>query len=226
MTRSERRSTPEERRARARSIVSYLKKAYPEPETELSYKTPFQLVVAVMLSAQCTDKKVNQVTETLFKKYKSVKDFADADWETLSKETSGITYHRTKSRHIIAAATHVLTEFKGRIPKTEKELVTLPGVAYKTAHVILGELYDIWEGIPTDTHVRRFALRFDLVDSTELMRISKELEALIPKKDWKYVNNGLVLYGRYLCKALPHPCEDHPLTKLWPEAAHRWPKAK
>lgn len=226
MTRPERRSTPEERKARARRIVAYLKKAYPEPETELSYKTPFQLVVAVMLSAQCTDKKVNQVTATLFKKYKSVKDFADADWETLSKETSGITYHRTKSRHIIAAATHVLTEFKGRIPKTEKELVTLPGVAYKTAHVILGELYDIWEGIPTDTHVRRFALRFDLVDSTELMRISKELEALIPKKDWKYVNNGLVLYGRYLCKALPHPCEDHPLTKLWPEAAHRWPKAK
>lgn len=226
MTRPERRSTPEERKARARSIVSYLKKAYPEPETELSYKTPFQLVVAVMLSAQCTDKKVNQVTTTLFKKYKSVKDFADADWETLSKETSGITYHRTKSRHIIAAANHVLKEFNGRIPKTEKELVTLPGVAYKTAHVILGELYDIWEGIPTDTHVRRFALRFDLVDSSELTRISKELEALIPKKDWKYVNNGLVLYGRYLCKALPHPCEDHPLTKLWPEAAHRWPKAK
>ena len=218
--------TREERKARARRIVAYLKKAYPEPETELSYRTPFQLVVAVMLSAQCTDKKVNQVTATLFKKYKSVQDFAQADWETLSKETSGITYHRTKSRHIIAAANHVLNEFKGRIPKTEKELVTLPGVAYKTAHVILGELYDIWEGIPTDTHVRRFALRFDLVDSTELTRISKELEALIPKKDWKYVNNGLVLYGRYLCKALPHPCEEHPLTKLWPEAAHRWPKAK
>lgn len=226
MKRLERRSTPEERKARARRIVAYLKRTYPDPETELSFKTPFQLVVAVMLSAQCTDKKVNQVTATLFKKYKSVRDFAEADWETLSKETSGITYHRTKSRHIIAAAKHVLSEFKGRIPKTEQELVTLPGVAYKTAHVILGELYDIWEGIPTDTHVRRFALRFDLVDSTELTRISKELEALVSKKDWKYVNNGLVLYGRYLCKALPHPCEDHPLTKLWPEAAHRWPKAK
>jgi endonuclease-3 len=226
MTRLDRRSTPEERRMRARKMLAYLKKAYPEPKTELSYRTPFQLVVAVMLSAQCTDKKVNQVTATLFKKYTSVRDFAEADWETLSKETSGITYHRTKSRHIIAAANHVLREFRGRIPKTEKELVTLPGVAYKTAHVILGELYDIWEGIPTDTHVRRFALRFDLVDSTELTRISKELEALVPKKDWKYVNNGLVLYGRYLCKALPHPCEHHPLTKLWPEAAHRWPKAK
>lgn len=219
-------STPEERRARARKIVSYLKRAYPEPKTELSYRTPFQLVVAVMLSAQCTDKKVNQATAALFKKYRSVRDFANADWQTLAKETSSITYHRTKSRHIIASAQEILARFNGRIPKTEHELVTLPGIGYKTAHVILGELYDIWEGIPTDTHVRRFALRFDLVDSTELTRISKELEALVPKKDWKYVNNGLVLYGRYLCKALPHPCEAHPLTKIWPAAAGRWPKAK
>lgn len=226
MSQRARTSTPEERRSRARKIVAYLKRAYPEPKTELSYKTPFQLVVAVMLSAQCTDKKVNHVIATLFKKYRTVRDFANADWETLSKETSSITYHRTKARHIIAAATRVLSEYKGRVPKTEKELVTLPGVAYKTAHVILGELYDIWEGIPTDTHVRRFALRFDLVDGTDLTRISKELEALIPKADWKYVNNGLVLYGRYLCKALPHPCEDHPLTRLWPEAATRWSKAK
>lgn len=207
-------------------MLAYLKKTYPEPETELYYRTPFQLVVAVMLSAQCTDKKVNQVTATLFRKYRTIRDFAEADGEMLVAETSGITYHRTKSRHIIEAAKRILAEFGGRVPKTEQELVTLPGVAYKTAHVILGELYDIWEGIPTDTHVRRFALRFDLVDSTELTKISKELEQLVPKKDWKYVNNGLVLYGRYVCKALPHPCEDHPLTKLWPPAAQRWPKAK
>jgi endonuclease-3 len=117
-------------------------------------------------------------------------------------------------------------EFKGKIPKTEKELVQLPGVAYKSAHVIAGELYGLYEGIPTDTHVRRFALRFDLTDSKDLTKISKDLEELIPKADWKYVNNGLVLYGRYVCKALPHPCEDHPLTKIWPPAAHRWPKSK
>lgn len=219
-------STPDERRVRARKIVAYLKKTYPEPKTELFYKTPFQLVVAVMLSAQCTDKKVNQVTATLFKKYRKPADFAGADWATFSSEISSITFHRTKAKHIIAAAMMVRDTFKGRVPKTEQELVQLPGVAYKTAHVILGELHDIWEGIPTDTHVRRFALRFDLTSNTDLTKISKDLEALIPKKDWKYVNNGWVLYGRYLCKANPHPCDDHPLTKLWPPAAGRWPKAR
>lgn len=216
----------DERKERAAQLIAHLKKTYPKPKTELHYDTPFQLVVAVMLSAQCTDKKVNEVTEVLYKTYKTVDDFADADWDTLTEETRGITFHRTKAKHIIAAARKLREDFGGKIPKTEKELVTLPGVAYKTAHVILGELYDLWEGIPTDTHVRRFALRFDLTDHTDLTKISKDLEALIPKKDWKYVNNGFVLYGRYLCKALPHDCDDHPLTRIWPAAARVWPKAK
>lgn len=179
-----------------------------------------------MLSAQCTDKKVNTVTDVIWKKYKTVDDFANADLKTLTDETSSITFHRNKSKHIIAAATLVRDEFGGKIPKTQEELVRLPGVAYKTAHVVLGELYDIWEGIPTDTHVRRFALRFDLTSNTDLTKISKDLEQLIPKDDWRYVNNGFVLYGRYTCKALPHDCLDHPLTKIWPPAANRWPKAK
>ncbi len=216
----------EERRARMKRILTYLKKAYPEPKTELLYKTPFQLVAAVILSAQCTDKKVNAVTKDLWKKYRSVHDFADADVEAFSQETSSITFHRTKAKHIVAAAKLVRDEFNGNVPRTERELVRLPGVAYKTAHVILGELYGIWEGIPTDTHVRRFALRFDLTDHTDLTKISKDLEQLAPKKDWKYVNNGLVLYGRYLCPALPHDCAAHPLTKFYPAAAMTWPKAK
>lgn len=219
-------STEEERKARARKIVAYLKKAYPNPETELVFKTPIQLVVAVMLSAQSTDKRVNIVTKDLFKQYKTVSDFADADLASFTDAISSITFYKNKARHIKAAATMLRDEFSGKVPKTERELVWLPGIAYKTAHVILGELHDIWEGIPTDTHVRRFALRFDLTPHTDLTKISKDLEALIPKKDWKYVNNGFVLYGRYVCNALPHPCEDHPLTKVWPPAAGRWPKAK
>lgn len=219
-------STPKERAVRAKKILAYLKKAYPIPETELVFKTPIQLVVAVMLSAQSTDKRVNQVTATLFKKYKTVSDFADADLPTLTQELSSITFYKNKARHIKLMASMIREEFGGKIPKTEEELVRLPGIAYKTAHVVLGELYGIWEGIPTDTHVRRFALKFDLSDQTFLTKISKELEQLIPKADWKYVNNGLVLYGRYICKAIPHPCEDHPLTKLWPPAALRWPKSK
>lgn len=216
----------DERRARAKKIVTYLKKEYPVPKSELTYQTPFQFLASVILSAQSTDKRVNQVTDILWKKYRTVGDFADADSATFTKEISSITFYQNKAKHIIAAARKVRDEFNGEVPKTASELVTLPGVAYKTAHVALGELYNVWEGIPTDTHVRRFALRFDLVDSTDLTKISKELEALVPKADWRYVNNGLVLYGRYVCPAIPHPCEEHPLTKLWPQAAVVWPKAK
>lgn len=215
-----------ERRARAKKIISYLKKTYPKPKSELSYRTPFQFVAAVILSAQCTDKAVNKLTETLFKKYKTALDFAQAKPERFAKEISSIPFFNNKAKAIIGSAKRIQEKYGGRVPKTETELVELPGIGYKTAHVILGELYDVWEGIATDTHVKRFAKRFDLTDNDDLKKISKDLEALIPKRDWKYVNNGLVLYGRYVCPARPHDCTNHPLTKLWPPAAHRWPKAK
>lgn len=215
-----------ERRARTRKIVAYLKKTYPEPKTELSYKTPVQLLAAVMLSAQTTDKQVNKITATLFKKYKTPRDFAHADPRVFEKEISSVSFFRNKAKAIIGAAKKIEKEFAGKIPKTVPELITLPGVAYKTANVVLGELYDSWEGIPTDTHVKRFAKRFDLTDNEDLTKISKDLEALVPKKDWKYVNNGLVLHGRYVCPARPHDCAKHPLTKLWPPAAKRWPKTR
>ncbi len=214
------------RKARARKIVAYLKKTYPLPKSELINETPFQFLVAVMLSAQCTDKVVNRVTDTLFKKYKTPLDFSRATPADFAKEISSITFFNNKAKAIIGSAKKVLSDFDGNVPKTAEELQKLPGIGYKTAHVIVGELFGTWEGIPTDTHVRRFALRFDLADSKELNKISKELEALVPKKDWKYVNNGLVLYGRYVCPARKHDCAQHPLTKLWPAAAERWPKAK
>jgi endonuclease III len=216
----------EERKVRAKKIVAYLKKAYPEVESELDHKTPYQFVTAVMLSAQCTDKAVNKVTATLFKKYKTVKDFAEADPKVFTTEISSIPFFNNKAKAIIGAAKILVEKHKGKVPKTEAELVALPGIGYKTAHVILGELYDLWEGIPTDTHVKRFAKRFDLTDQEDLKKISKDLEELVPKKDWKYVNNGLVLYGRYVCPARPHDCAPHPLTKLYPKAANIWPKAK
>ncbi len=216
-----------ERVARAKKIVAYLKKTYPKPKTELNYKTPFQLLVAVMLSAQTTDKQVNKVTATLFKKYKTPSDFARANPKVFEKEISSVSFFRNKAKAIIGSGKKIEADFAGKIPKTVAELITLPGVAYKTANVVLGEIYEIWEGIPTDTHVKRFAKRFDLTDQEDLTKISKDLEALVPKKDWKYVNNGLVLHGRYICPARPHSdCVTHPLTKLWPEAAKRWPKAR
>jgi endonuclease III len=219
-------ATDKERVARAGRIVAYLKKAYPKPKSELVHETEFQFVVAVILSAQCTDKAVNKLTATLFKKYKTPRDFANANLSAFTKEISSVTFFRNKAKAIISAARMIEENYEGKVPRTEKELVALPGVGYKTAHVILGELFGIWEGIATDTHVKRFAKRFDLTAHDDLTKISKELEALIPKKDWKYVNNGLVLYGRYVCPARPHDCTTHSLTKLWPPAALRWPKAK
>ncbi|MDP2651793.1 MAG: endonuclease III [bacterium] len=226
MSRAERPTSPKLRRARAKKIVAYLKKVYPKPKSELTYTKPFQFVGAVILSAQCTDKKVNELTATLFKKYKTARDFAQAKPETFTKEISSIPFFRNKAKAIIGAAKEIQTRHGGAVPRSETELVELPGVGYKTAHVILGELFDIWEGIATDTHVKRFAKKFDLTDNTDLKKISKDLEALIPKKDWKYVNNGLIRYGRYVCQACPHDCANHPLTKIWPPAAKRWPKAK
>ena len=219
-------SSRAERALRAKKIVAYLKKAYPKPGSELVHNTPFQFVVAVILSAQCTDKAVNKLTATLFKKYETPADFAKANSAAFTKEVSSVPFFRNKAKAIMGAAKLVQEKFGGKVPKTEAELITLPGVGYKTAHVVLGDLYDVWEGIATDTHVKRFAKRFDLTDNSDLTKISKDLEALIPKKNWKYVNNGLVLYGRYVCNARPHDCAAHPLTKLWPPAALRWPKAK
>ena len=215
-----------ERKKRAAKIVALLKKAYPKPKSELIYQTPFQFVVAVILSAQCTDKVVNRVTAALFKKYKTPADFAKAKPMVFQKEISSITFYKNKARHIIAAAQKVGKDFHGRVPKNAVDLVSLPGVGYKTAHVVMGELFEDWAGIPTDTHVKRFAKRFDLVDSSDLTKISKELEALIPKKDWKYVNNGLVLYGRYICPARKHDCRKHLLTAVWSKANDIWPKSK
>jgi len=213
------------RAERAKKILAYLKKAYPEPKSELSHTTPFQFLAAVIMSAQCTDKAVNKLTAKLFKKYKTALDFARAKPAVFTKELSSIPFFRNKAKAIIGAAKVIVEQHKGKVPALYSELIELSGVGYKTAHVILGDLHNVWEGIPTDTHVKRFAKRFDLTNNDDLTKISKDLEALIPKKDWKYVNNGLVLYGRYVCPARPHDCADHPLTKLYPPAALRWPKA-
>jgi endonuclease-3 len=184
----------EERKARAKKIVAYLKKTYPEPKSELNFKTPFQFLAAVIMSAQCTDKAVNRMTESLYKKYKTPKDFANADLATFTKEISSVTFFNNKAKAVIGAAKMIVTDFKGKVPNNAKDLQKLPGVAYKTANVVMGDLYGIYEGIPTDTHVKRFAKRFDLVDSDDLTKISKELEALIPKKEWIRLVRSLCLY--------------------------------
>lgn len=220
-------ATFEARKKRARAIVRELKKIYGnDVRTELNYTNNWELLVAVILSAQCTDKRVNEVTKTLFKKYKTLKDYVNAEQKEFEQDIRPTGFYRNKAKNILMAAKVIQREFNGKLPKTIEEMLTVPGVARKTANVVLGNAYGIYDGIAVDTHVRRLARKFDLTDHTDPNRIEQDLMELIPKKDWRFVNNHLVLYGRYICKARPHDCSEHPLTKLYPKAAHVWPRAK
>ena len=205
-------------------MVSYLKKTYGEPKTELAYAKDYELLFAVMLSAQCTDKRVNMVTPGLFKKYKTLKAFARVEVDDLRKDISSISFPNNKAKHMIETAQTLLRDFDGIVPQGIPQLLTLKGVARKTANVVRGELYGEWDGIAIDTHVKRFARKFDISHARSADAMERELMALVPKQDWRYVNNGWVLYGRYVCTAIKHDCSEHALTKIWPPAAHRWPK--
>jgi endonuclease-3 len=177
------------------------------------------------MSAQYTDKGVNRLTETLWKKYKTVDDFADVTVAVFARDIASVSYFNSKAKYIVESARIIRDKHEGVIPKDKSMLIQLPGVGSKTANVVLGQLYDIWDGIPVDTHVKRFTQKFEISPSTNADVIERTLCEMIPKKDWKYVNNGLVMYGRYVCTARKHDCTQHPLTKFYPNAAHTWPKA-
>jgi endonuclease-3 len=210
---------------RTLSVVAALKKLYPKVYSEMEYTTPMQFLACVIMSAQFTDAGVNRLTKTLWKKYTTVDDFASVTPEQFAQDIRSVSYFNSKAKYIVLSARIIRDEYGGIIPQDKKLLVRLPGVGSKTANVVLGELYNIWDGIPVDTHVKRFVRKFDICASTNADVIERELCAMVPKKDWKYVNNGMVLYGRYVCPARKHDCNDHPLTKLYPRAAQKWPKA-
>ena len=215
-----------ERKRRAKKIIRILKELYPDSKIELNYKTNWELLVAVVLSAQCTDKRVNEVTKTLFKKYKTLDDYVSAKQKGFEKDIKPTGFYRNKAKNILSAAKILKEEFGGVMPKTIEEMITIPGVARKTANVVLANAYGIYEGIAVDTHVRRLCIKFDLTNNTDPVRIERDLMELIPKRDWKYVNHQMVMYGRYICTAIKHDCGDHPLTKIYPKAANIWPKSK
>lgn len=203
-----------------------LRKHYPDPRIALHYSNPFELLVAVQLSAQCTDERVNQTTKTLFKKYRSLEEYARAQQHIFEKDIFSCGFYRNKARNIIAAAKRIEKKFDGVVPTTMSELLTIPGVARKTANVVISNLTEDSEGIAVDTHVRRFAIRFDLSDYTDPVRIERDLMEIMPKKEWWGFNHRLVHYGRDICPARPHACEAHPLTKCYPKAATIWPQAR
>lgn len=182
-------------------IIERLKKEYPKPETALSYKTPFELLVATILSAQTTDVHVNKVTVSLFKKYKSLKDYTRASPEAFQKDVSSINFYKTKAKNIQAAARMIVEHFNSKVPRTMDELTRLPGVARKTANIILSNAYGIHEGIAVDTHVKRLSYRLGLTRHEDPVKIEKDLMILTPKNEWGTLSHLLIFHGRKICQA-------------------------
>jgi endonuclease-3 len=182
-------------------IIKRLKKEYPEPKTALSFKSPFELLVATILSAQATDAHVNKVTDSLFKKYKSVKDYKSASPEAFQKDVSSINFYKTKAKNIQAAAKMIVEHFNSKVPKTMDELTSLPGVARKTANIILSNVYGIHEGIAVDTHVKRLSYKLGLTKHEDPVKIEKDLMAITPKNEWGTLSHLLIFHGRKICQA-------------------------
>jgi endonuclease III len=214
-----------ERIERVKRMNQVLRKLYPEATIALHFSTPWELLVAVQLSAQCTDARVNMVTEKLFKKYPRIGDYARARQEVFERDIFSCGFYRNKARNIIAAAKLIEKEYRGEIPQTMAELLKVPGVARKTANVVISNLFKRAEGIAVDTHVRRFAIRFDLSDFKDPVRIERDLMEIMPQDEWWGFNHRLVHYGRDICPARKHDCRTHPLTQIYPEANDRWPRA-
>ncbi len=211
------------RTLRAKKIAAVLKKLFPDAKIVLKYSNPWELLVSVILSAQCTDKKVNEVTEKLFKKYKTLDDYLKADPKEFEKDIKPTGFYRAKAKNILASAKLVKEKFKGKVPCTMEELLTLRGVARKTANIILGNACNTVVGIAVDTHVRRLAIKLGLTDREDPVKIEQDLMKLLPKKEWFKLTYRLIEYGRQICPRRKHDCKNHPLTKIYPQAANNWP---
>lgn len=199
-------------------ILSLLKSHYPAAKIVLNYSNHFELLVAVILSAQCTDKMVNKVTEKLFKKYKRIDDYANADFGQFSSDIRSTGFYRNKAKNIIAAAKLVLDKFKGRVPQTMDKILEIPGVARKTANIVLGNAYGVVEGIAVDTHVRRLSQRLEFTSHVDPEKIEKDLMGLFDKKDWFKLTYLLIEHGRAICEAKKPKCQKCFLNKLCPSA--------
>ena len=189
------------RKKQITQILNILKKEYPNPQTALNYTDPFQLLVATVLSAQTTVILVNKVTVNLFNKYKTIKDYAESSLEAFQKDVSSINFYKTKAKHIQAAAKIIIDKFNAKVPKTMEELTSLPGVARKTANIILSNAYGINEGIAVDTHVKRLSYLLGLTENEDPVRIEQDLMAITPKNEWNNMSHLLIFHGRKICQA-------------------------
>ncbi len=189
------------RQEKIRHILVKLKKEYPSVKTALEYKDPLQLLVATILSAQCTDKRVNMVTAGLFRKYRTAEDYARADLRVFEQEIRSTGFYRNKARNIIASATIISEQYAGLVPDSMEELIKLPGVARKTANIVLSDAYGKLEGIAVDTHVKRLSKRLGLTEHTDQDKIEQDLMKNTPKSEWSNLSHLLIYHGRAVCIA-------------------------
>jgi endonuclease III len=195
------------------ALLKDLKKSYPDPECALHHENPLQLLVATILSAQCTDERVNKVTPALFARLKTARDFATVAPHELEKLVHSCGFYRSKAKNIRGMAALLIEKFGGNVPEEMDELLTLPGVARKTANVVLGTAFEKSVGVVVDTHVARLSKRLGLTKKEAPEKIEKELMAQIPKEDWIWFSGALIHHGRQVCKAMAPKCPECPVRK-------------
>lgn len=200
------------------ALIAELRRLYPDAKCSLNYSNPLELLVATQLSAQCTDERVNVVTVHLFQKYRSVEDFATVSQEELEQDIRSTGFYRNKAKNIRAACQRIITDFGGEVPRTMSDMLSLAGVARKTANVVLGNAFGIVEGVVVDTHVGRLSRRFGWTKSEDPVKIEQELMRIIPEKDWLDLSHLLIFHGRAICDARKPLCERCTLADLCPAA--------
>jgi endonuclease III len=199
-------------------IIARLKKEFPQARTALEFSNPLQLLISTILSAQCTDVRVNMVTPALFAKYRFAKDFAQADRNELEAEIKSTGFYRMKSKHIMEACQNIVERFNGKVPNTMEDLMSLPGVGRKTANCVMGGAFGIQSGIVVDTHVIRLANLLGLTKNSDPEKIEQDLIELVPKKEWYRFSNLIILHGRKTCKARKPLCAQCNLSDICPSS--------
>jgi endonuclease-3 len=203
-----------ERKARVQVILKTLDEMYPDATCALIHRNPWELLVATILSAQCTDKRVNEVTPGLFRKYPTPRDFAAVRPEALANDIRSTGFFNNKAKSIIGAAKKIVNEFGGNVPRTLEELITVPGAARKTANVVLGTAYGIASGVVVDTHVQRIARRLDLTKQTDPVKVEQDLIKIIPKERWILFAHQIIHHGRAICIARKPKCAECKLNPI------------
>jgi endonuclease III len=210
--------TLSQKQTRTRQLIERLKAAHPDARCSLNYADPLELLVATVLSAQCTDARVNRVTEELFKKYRTPSDYAGAPPGGLEEDIKSTGFYRNKAKALRACCAELVAQYGGEVPSNMAALVQLPGVGRKTANVILGNAFEMAEGIVVDTHVRRLAGRLGLTKHTDPDKIEQDLLPLVPREDWIIIGHLLILHGRRICSARAPKCPVCPINDLCPSA--------